>query len=185
LNSCQTYFRLCPEEFPDEQTKIIWAMSYMKAGHAAKWTAHIFQWEQLPENLDSNRFFDWADFKDEFRKEFTLAHVESAALSRLESTAYFQKNRSLDEYLDEFQDLLAGSGYTDPKTAVVKFRRGPNTQIQNAIATMVTGRPSDVNPERWSKTTLLTRLLVSPIDHRHRPRSGQLAPTSAGPFPHL
>ena len=32
LNSCQTYIRLCPEEFDDEQTKIIWAMSYMKSG---------------------------------------------------------------------------------------------------------------------------------------------------------
>jgi hypothetical protein len=149
LNSCQTYFRLCPDEFQDEQTKIVWAMSYMKAGRAAKWTARIFRWEGLPENVNSNRFFDWDDFSDEFRKEFTPAHAESAAVSRLESTAYFQKGRPLDEYLDEFQDLLADSGYTDPKTAVVKFRRGLNTQIQNAIATMVTGRPSDTNPEGW------------------------------------
>ena len=26
LNSCQTYIRLCSEEFPDEQTKITWAI---------------------------------------------------------------------------------------------------------------------------------------------------------------
>jgi hypothetical protein len=32
LHSCQTYIRLCPEEFHDEQTKIVWAMSYMKSG---------------------------------------------------------------------------------------------------------------------------------------------------------
>jgi hypothetical protein len=50
LNSCQTYVRLCPEEFLDDQTKIIWAMSYMKAGRAQKWTARIFRWEQLEEN---------------------------------------------------------------------------------------------------------------------------------------
>jgi hypothetical protein len=149
LNSCQTYFRLCPDEFQDEQTKIVWAMSYMKTGRAAKWTARIFRWEELPENVNSNRFFDWDDFSDEFRKEFTPAHAESTAVSRLESTAYFQKGRPLDEYLDEFQDLLADSGYTDPKTAVVKFRRGLNTQIQNAIATMVTGRPLDTDPEGW------------------------------------
>ena len=46
LNSCQTYIRLCPEDFVDEQTKIIWAMSYMKSGRAQKWTACIFCWEQ-------------------------------------------------------------------------------------------------------------------------------------------
>ena len=31
LNSCQTYIRLCPREFLDEQTKTLWAMSYMKS----------------------------------------------------------------------------------------------------------------------------------------------------------
>jgi hypothetical protein len=56
---------------------------------------------------------------------------------------------TLDKYLDKFQDLLADSGYTNPKTTVVKFRRGLNTQIQNAIATMVTSRPLDTNPEGW------------------------------------
>ena len=49
LNSCQTYIQLCPEDFADEQTKIIWAMSYMKSGRAQNWTAHIFRWEQQPE----------------------------------------------------------------------------------------------------------------------------------------
>ena len=42
LSSCQTYIQLCPREFADEQTKIIWAMSYMKSSHAQKWTARIF-----------------------------------------------------------------------------------------------------------------------------------------------
>jgi len=42
LNSCQVYICLCPNSFTDEQAKIIWAMSYMKAGRAAKWSARIF-----------------------------------------------------------------------------------------------------------------------------------------------
>ena len=149
LNSCQTYIRLCPKEFPDEQTKIVWAMSYMKSGRAQKWTARIFRWEQQPDNSDSTRFFDWEDFRDEFKKEFTPAHADSLAINRLESSAYFQKGRTLDEYIDEFQDLITDSGYTDPKTIVVKFRRGLNTQIQNSVATMASGRPSDTNPAQW------------------------------------
>jgi hypothetical protein len=68
LHSCQTYIRLCPEEFCDDQTKIVWAMSYMKSGRAAKWTSRIFRWE---------------DFRDEFKKEFTPAHVDSLAINRL------------------------------------------------------------------------------------------------------
>lgn len=149
LNSCQTYIRLCPKEFQDEQTKIVWAMSYMKSGRAQKWTARIFRWEQLPENLHSTRFIDWEDFRDEFKAEFTPAHADSLAINRLESTAYFQKLRSLDDYIDEFQDLVTEAGYTDPKTIVVKFRRGLNAQTQNAVATMASGRPSDTSPEGW------------------------------------
>ena len=101
LNSCQTYIRLCPEEFHDEQTKIIWAMSYMKSGRAAKWTARIFKWEELSENKGCSKFADWEDFQDEFKKEFTPAHADSLAINCLESTAYYQKSRSLDDYIDE------------------------------------------------------------------------------------
>ena len=149
LNSCQTYIRLCPKDFADEQTKIIWAMSYMKSGRAQKWTTRIFHWEQQPKNSGANKFFDWEDFHNEFRKEFTPAHSDALAINRLESAAYNQKNRPLDNYIDEFQDLVTESGYSDPKTIVVKFRRGLNPQIQNAVATMSSGRPSDANPVKW------------------------------------
>jgi Retrotransposon gag protein len=124
-------------------------MSYMKSGRAAKWTARIFRWEELPENIGYKRFLDWEDFRDEFKKEFTPAHVDSLAINHLETTAYYQKSRSLNDYLDEFRDLITDSGYTDPKTIVVKFRRGLNPQIQNAVVTMASGRPSDTDPTRW------------------------------------
>jgi Retrotransposon gag protein/Zinc knuckle len=149
LHSCQTYIRLCPREFADEQTKIVWAMSYMKSGRAQKWTARIFRWEGQPENADQTRFLDWDDFCTEFKTEFTPAHSDTLAINRLESAAYYQKNRPLDDYIDEFQDLVAESGYTDPKTIVVKFRRGLNAQIQNPVATMASGRPSDASPSAW------------------------------------
>ena len=55
----------------------------------------------------------------------------------------------MDDYLDEFLDLVVESGYTDPKTLVVKFRRGLYPQIQNAVATMANGQPSDTAPTAW------------------------------------
>ena len=55
----------------------------------------------------------------------------------------------MDEYLDEFQDLITEASYSDPKTIVVKFHQGLDTQIQNAIATMPSGRPSDMVPMDW------------------------------------
>jgi hypothetical protein len=32
INTCQAYFCLRPDQFPDEQTKIQWAMTYMNQG---------------------------------------------------------------------------------------------------------------------------------------------------------
>ena len=63
LTSCQTYIRLCPDAFDDEDTKIIWAMSYMKSGHAGRWAAREFAHESKSGTL---RFIDWLDFEQEF-----------------------------------------------------------------------------------------------------------------------
>jgi len=83
LRSCQTYIRLCPDNFSNDQTKIVWTLSYMKAGRAAKWAARVFRWEE--ENPESYRFVDWEDFRHEFKEEFCPAHTDMAAINRLES----------------------------------------------------------------------------------------------------
>jgi len=118
----------------------------MKSGRANKWAARIFKYE---EDEGNPRFLDWSDFRDEFQKEFCPAHSDAAAINKLETTSYFQRTRSVDEYLDKFLDLIAEAGYTDPKTLVVKFRRGLNPQVQNMVATMASGRPSDIFPTAW------------------------------------
>ena len=56
LHSCQTYILLCPESFSDNQIKIVWALSYMKLGRAAKWAACIFKQEE--ENEGHTKFLD-------------------------------------------------------------------------------------------------------------------------------
>ena len=34
---------------------------------------------------------------------------------------YYQTSQPIDDYLDEFVELVAEAGYTDPKTMEVKF----------------------------------------------------------------
>ena len=46
-------------------------------------------------------------------------------------------------------ELIAEARYTDPKTMVVKFWKGLDLHIQNTIATMAYGRPSDASPKDW------------------------------------
>ena len=140
---------LCPDDSFNNQTKIIWALSYIKSRRAAKWAAHVFKWEE--DNEGYTKFLNWDNFKSEFHKEFCPAHSHSAAINRLESTSYYQKTQSVDDYLDKFLDLIVESGYTNPKTLVVKFRRGLDLQIQNVVATMMNGRPSNIAPTAWYK----------------------------------
>jgi len=50
--------------------------------------------------------------------------AEDEAIGMLATDHYFQGKRTVGEYLDQFRDLIEDSGYTEPKTIVVKFRRG-------------------------------------------------------------
>jgi hypothetical protein len=148
LTSCRTYIRLCPEAFEDDTVKIVWAMSYMKSGRAGRWATREFEYEAASQ-AGRLRFLDWVDFEDEFRKDFLPLNAEATAVNVLETPAYFQGKRTVDDYLDQFRDLVYDSGYTDPKTIVVKFRRGLDRRISAALAGMASGRPSDTDPETW------------------------------------
>jgi hypothetical protein len=127
-------------------------MSYMKTGRTGRWATQEFEHEVWDGNL---RFIDWLDFEDEFRKDFLPLNSEATAVNILETTAYFQGKRTVNDYLDQFQDLIDDSGYTDPKTIVVKFRRGLDRRISTALAGMASGRPSDMDPEAWFNLAVL------------------------------
>ena len=146
LTSCHTYIRLCADSFEDNDTKIVWAMSFMKTGRASRWAQRELEHEAAKGSL---RFTDWLDFEDEFCQDFTPLNAEATAVNILEGNSYFQGRQSVDDYLDQFQDLIYDSGYTDPKTIVVKFQRGLDRCIASAIGAMATGRPTDVDAEGW------------------------------------
>ena len=116
---CWTYICLCLESFDDnDTTKIVWAMSYMKSRCAGCWATCKFEHEVKSEHL---RFIDWPNFEDKFKRDFMPLNSEAAAVNTLETTSYFQGKQTVDDYLDQFRDLIEDSGYTDPKTIVVKF----------------------------------------------------------------
>jgi hypothetical protein len=86
-------------------------------------------------------FADWTDFTLEFMSTFCPENEATSALMRLESDRYFQGQRNVEAYIDEFKDLVDMSGYTDPIAIVLKFHRGLNVAMQDKIAESGTDRP--------------------------------------------
>lgn len=146
INSVMLYVSLCPLEFVNDQQRIHWVLTFMKKDRAATFAHRTMRMEQ---RNGRPRFSDWKEFLEAFVSLFCPANEATHALMRLETTDYYQKKRDVDEYIDEFQELIDLSGYTDPLVTAIKFRRGLNEAIRTKIAELGTNRPADDDPERW------------------------------------
>jgi hypothetical protein len=146
LTSCELYLSLTGSDYPNEQSRIHWALSFFKSGHAATFAERIVRQEMRTGVM---AFADWTDFTSKFRSTFCPENEATSALMRLESDRYFQGQRNVEVYIDEFRDLVDMSGYTDPIAIVLKFRRGLNLTTQDKIAESGTDRPQDNDHQGW------------------------------------
>jgi hypothetical protein len=94
-------------------------------------------------------FLSWQDFEGGFTSKFCPKNEATAALTKLESTHYYQRRKAVDDYIDEFSELVEEAGYMDGLSIVMKFWRGRDRDIQDQIAELVQGRPEDNDPDRW------------------------------------
>jgi hypothetical protein len=149
LTSCELYISLTQSDFVDEQVCIHWALSYFKGGRVASFAERI-----LRQELQSGKmcFAYWHDFTEEFAVTFCPENEATTALMRLESDRYYQGKRNVEAYIDEFKDLVDLSGYTDPITIVLKFRRGLSPTTQVRIAESGTDRTGDTDFNGWFRT---------------------------------
>jgi len=85
LNSCSLYIHLAPEQFQDEQERILWALTFFKGGRAAKWSENVFRQE-----ADTGVFpiQTWGEFEQQFWLHFFPANAEADAINALEGTSY-------------------------------------------------------------------------------------------------
>jgi len=63
LNFCSLYIHLAPEQFHDEQERILWALTFFKGSCATKWSENVFCQE-----ADTGVFpiQTWGDFEQQF-----------------------------------------------------------------------------------------------------------------------
>jgi len=151
LNSCDLYIGLVPDQFANDEAKIYWALSFMKAGRAALFADRTIRTHS---KTGSVPFASWGDFRDTFVKEFCPKNEVQTARMKLEGTRYHQGSRSVEAYLDEFRELVDRAEYVEGGNVVLKFRHGLSADIQRQIAILTTGRPGDDDAEAWYAAAL-------------------------------
>jgi hypothetical protein len=136
LSSCELYQKLAPHLFPDEITMVHWVLSFMKKGRASLFAQRVLR-QQLEKRIVV--YPTWDEFREVFVSEFCPKNETQMALAKLETNGYFQGKRSVDDYIDDFRELIDQAGYKEGLPIVVKFRRGLNREIQDQIAQLVIG----------------------------------------------
>ena len=152
LNSCDLYIGLAPTQFANDDAKIYWVLSFMKVAHAVRFTDRAMQTAQSDGSLP---WLSRADFRLEFVCKFCPKNEVQTAHTDFENTKYHQGSHSVDEYVDDFCELIDHVKYTEGSNITLKFWHGLNSIIQNYIACLTHGRPSDNNPQDWYDAVVL------------------------------
>jgi len=93
------FIQECGGHFCDDQSHIHWVLSFMKTGCAFDFKNQILNYQ--PEE-GKPHFADFAAFAEAFKEKFFPLEPGTRAGSLLEGKSYWQGDRSLDEYMDQF-----------------------------------------------------------------------------------
>ena len=152
LNSCELYLNLAPHQFEDEHSKVMWAMSFMKGGCAARFVDRQMRSYQ---SVGSLPYESWGNFVTEFTSDFCPKNEVQTSRTELETSRYYQGSRTVDEYVDDFREIVDRAHYFEGSHIVLKFRQGLNPKIQDHVACLTSGRPSDELPREWYDAAIL------------------------------
>jgi Retrotransposon gag protein len=136
LNSCNLYIGLTSNQFPDDQSKVLWAFSFMKGGQAAHFVDHKMCMYHIVGSLNYSM---WHKFAQEFIEEFCPKNKVQTAQTDLETATYFQGSQTIDEYINRFKEMVDKAHYFKGLHIVSKFHQGLNLKIQDHIACLTEG----------------------------------------------
>jgi hypothetical protein len=72
-------------------------------------------------------YSSWRDFVKEFVAEFGPKNKIQNARTNLKTSKYFQGSRTVDEYVDEFREMIDCAHYFKGAHIILKFHQGLNT----------------------------------------------------------
>jgi hypothetical protein len=155
LNSCDLYIGLAPHQFADDHAKVMWALSFMKSGRAARFVDRKMRMYHMVGSLP---YASWEEFTQEFIGEFCPKNEIQTARTDLETATYFQGSCTVDEYINKFREMVEKARYFEGAHIVLKFCQGLNPKIQDHIACLTEGRPSDDIPKQWYDAAIVVLL---------------------------
>jgi hypothetical protein len=118
INSCMLYTVLCLEEFTNDIQQVCWVLTIMKKDRAAIFT-NCMTWSENQTGLPC--FQTWESFYTTYVLLFCPINKSTMALMKLETEEYHQNKCNVNEYVNDFEELINLSGYTDPLAIVIKF----------------------------------------------------------------
>jgi hypothetical protein len=127
---------------------IHWALSYFKGGYVASF-AECILWQELRSGKIC--FTSWGDFTEKFASTFCPENKATTVLMQLKSDCYFQGKQNIEVYIDEFEDLINLSGYTNSIMIMLKFHQGLHLKTQDRITESGMDRPSNTDFNGWFK----------------------------------
>jgi hypothetical protein len=130
----------------------MWALSFMKSGHAARFVEHQMRGYH---NVGSLSYGSWQEFVHEFISEFCLKNEVQTSRTDLKTTKFFQGGRSIDKYVDDFCEIVQRARYFEGAHIVLKFHQGLDEKIQDHVACLTEERPSDDSPQQWYAAAIL------------------------------
>jgi zinc knuckle protein len=145
LHACDIYMAVARHEFPNDGVKIGWVLSYMKTGRALRFAEKALRY------FATSGEFQWmtySAFVTDFRALFFPIADDIDSRLKLESDAYYQGRKSVDDYIDGFQDLVSRARLSDGRASVLKFRLGLDPVIADTIAES-SNPPDDDDISAW------------------------------------
>ena len=150
LNSVRWYMQVKGHQFHNAVHKISWTLSFMKTGRALVFANQV---ARQTDKQDMFPYPNWESFWHELEERFLPVNEADQAANILETDQYFQGTRSVDDYCDDFQELVDHAGYPEDCQVVMKFRKGLAQAIADQVAMLQNGRPKDDDLQGWIKTS--------------------------------
>jgi len=139
INGCCLYMNGRKLEFPDEDAKIYWILSYMQTGSAKTWRNYVVALIYKGQQSFS--------MSDELLKEIDrkFGDTDKRTTQSFKIRTIQQGDRLVDEHVQEFEKAALEAGY-EGYPLVVEFKCSLNAGLQRRLTEL---RPMPVTIEQW------------------------------------